>query len=89
VRSSADNAADQRNKPKEPTMHASSTSVRLAGAALAAFIGAVLVLGKAHFSEEYHRLAVRGDVVVLPVAEVIGERASTRLASTPVASRAN
>ena len=70
-------------------MVAPSKSVRLASAAMAAFIGASLVLAKAHFGDEYARLAVRGDVVVLPVAEVIGERPATSLAATPSTSRAN
>ena len=70
-------------------MYATSKSVRLASAALAAFVGATLLLAKVHFSDEYTRLAVRGDTVVLPVAEVIGERPATNLAATPSVSRAN
>jgi len=70
-------------------MYAPSSTVRLASAAMAAFIGAALLLGKAHFSDEYTRLTARGDVVVLPVAEVIGERPATALAATPTAQRAN
>ena len=69
-------------------MHPPSRTVRLVSAALAVFIGVTLVLGKAHFSDEYARLAARGDVIVLPVAEVIGERPAS-LAATPVERRAN
>jgi hypothetical protein len=69
-------------------MYAPSTTVRLASAALALAIGVTLVLGKVHFSDEYTRQAARGEVIVLPVAEVIGERPSS-LAATPGASRAN
>jgi hypothetical protein len=70
-------------------MYAPSRTVRLVSAALAAFIGATLVFAKVHFNDEYTRLATRGDVIVLPVAEVIGERASTSLAATAGDSRAN
>jgi hypothetical protein len=70
-------------------MYAPSMSVRLVSAALAAFVGATLVLGKVHFSDEYDRLAARRDVIVLPVVEVIGERPATSLAATPADSRAN
>jgi hypothetical protein len=70
-------------------MYAPSKTVRLASAAMAAFIGATLLLARVHFNDEYARLITRGDVVVLPVAEVIGERASTSLAATAGASRAN
>lgn len=70
-------------------MYAPSRTIRLLSAAMAAFIGATLLLGKAHFSDEYSRLAVRGEVIVLPVAEVIGERPATSLAATPGDSHAN
>ena len=70
-------------------MYAPSKSVRLVSAAMAAFIGASLVFAKVHFNDEYTRLTARGDVVVLPVAEVIGERAATKLAATPADSGAN
>jgi hypothetical protein len=70
-------------------MYAPSTTVRLASAALALAIGVTLVLGKVHFSDEYTRLISRGDVFVLPVAEVIGERPATNLAATASESRAN
>ena len=70
-------------------MYAPSRTVRLVSAALAAFIGATLVFAKVHFNDEYARLAARGEVVVLPVAEVIGARASTSLAATPSEHRAN
>jgi hypothetical protein len=70
-------------------MYATSKSVRLVSAALAVAIGATLVLAKAHFTEEYARLAMRGDVVVLPVAEVIGDRAAAHLAATASEQRAN
>ena len=70
-------------------MYAPSKSVRLASAALAAFIGATLVLGKVQFNDEYNRLTTRSDVLVLPVAEVIGERPATSLAATPSEQRAN
>jgi len=73
---------------KEPTMNATSRTVRLVSAAMAAFVGVTLVLAKAHFSDEYTRLTARNDVIVLPVAEVIGERPSN-LASTPSEQRAN
>ena len=69
-------------------MYAPSNTVRLASAAMAAFIGATLLAAKVHFSDEYARLATRGDVIVLPVAEVIGERPSS-LAATASDSRAN
>ncbi|UCG98114.1 MAG: hypothetical protein JSW31_03045 [Burkholderiales bacterium] len=69
-------------------MYATSRTVRFLSAAVAAFIGVTLVLGKAYFSNEYTRLTARGDVVVLPVAEVIGERPAS-LAATPGESRAN
>ena len=70
-------------------MYAPSRTVRLVSAALALFIGVTLVLGKVHFSDEYNtRLAARGNVIVLPVAEVIGERPAS-LAATPGDSRAN
>jgi hypothetical protein len=70
-------------------MYATSRTVRLASAAMAAFIGATLVLAKVHFNDEYTRLTARSDVIVLPVAEVIGERPATNLALTPAESRAN
>jgi|FrelakmetLWP11LW_1041352.scaffolds.fasta_scaffold06377_3 hypothetical protein len=70
-------------------MYAASRTVRLVSAAMAAFIGATLVLGKVHFSDEYSRLATRSDVIVLPLAEVVGERPTTNLAATPGDSRAN
>jgi hypothetical protein len=70
-------------------MYAASKSVRLVSAAMAAFIGATLVLAKVHFNDEYTRLTAHGDLVVLPVAEVIGERPATNLAATPSESRAN
>jgi len=73
---------------KEPTMNATSRTVRLVSAAMAVFVGVTLVLAKSHFSDEYTRLTARNDVIVLPVAEVIGERPST-LASTPSEQRAN
>jgi hypothetical protein len=70
-------------------MYAPSKTVRLVSAAMAAFIGATLVFTKAHFNDEYTRLTARADLVVLPVAEVIGERPATSLAATPSESRAN
>jgi hypothetical protein len=70
-------------------MYAPSSTVRLLSAALAAFIGASLLLGKSHFSDQYTRLTARSDVIVLPVAEVVGERPATSLAATPSDSRAN
>lgn len=70
-------------------MYATSKSVRLASAAMAAFIGATLVLAKVHFNDEYTRLSTRSDVIVLPVAEVIGARPATDLAATPAESRTN
>jgi len=71
-------------------MYAPSKTVRFVSAAMAAFIGATLVLGKAHFSDEYSRLtAARSDVIVLPVAEVVGERPATNLAATQGENRAN
>jgi len=73
---------------KEPAMNATSKTVRLVSAAMAVFVGAALVLAKAHFSDEYTRLTAGSDVIVLPVAEVIGERPAN-LASTPSVQRAN
>lgn len=70
-------------------MYATSRTVRLVSASLAVFVGATLVLAKAHYSDEYNRLATRGDVIVLPVAEVIGDRASASLAATITEQRAN
>ena len=69
-------------------MNATSRTVRLVSAAMAVFVGVTLVLAKSHFSDEYTRLTARNDVIVLPVAEVIGERPSN-LASTPSEQRAN
>jgi hypothetical protein len=86
--SSAGNADDQREEHKESTMYAPSRTVRLVSAALALSIGVTLVLGKVHFSDEYTRQAAHGEVIVLPVAEVIGERPAS-LAATPGDSRAN
>jgi hypothetical protein len=70
-------------------MYAPSRTVRLVSAAMAAFVGATLVLAKVHLSDEYTRLTTRSDVIVLPVAEVIGERAATSLAATASEQRAN
>ncbi len=70
-------------------MNAASRTVRLVSAALAVFVGATLVLAKAHYSDEYTRLTARSDVIVLPVAEVIGERPATNIAATPSEQRAN
>jgi len=70
-------------------MYAASRAVRLASAALAVFVGATLALAKAHYSDEYTRLTARSDVIVLPVAEVIGERPATNIAATPSEQRAN
>lgn len=70
-------------------MYARSTTVRLVSAALAVFVGATLLTAKARFTDEYTRLTSRGDVVVLPVAEVIGHRPATNLAATAGDSRAN
>jgi hypothetical protein len=70
-------------------MNATSKTVRLVSAALAVFVGATLVMTKAHFSDEYTRLTTRSDVIVLPVAEVIGERPATNLAATPSEQRTN
>jgi hypothetical protein len=70
-------------------MYAPSKTVRLVSAAMAAFIGATLVMAKVHFNDEYARLIARSDVIVLPVAEVIGERPATSLAATPSEQRAN
>jgi hypothetical protein len=76
-------------KPKESTMYATSKTVRLVSAAMAVFVGATLVVAKAHFSDEYTRLTARSDVLVLPVAEVIGERPATNLAATASQNHAN
>jgi hypothetical protein len=76
-------------KEKEPAMNATSKTLRLVSAAMAVFMGATLVLAKAHFSDEYTRLTARSDVIVLPVAEVIGERPATSLAANASESRAN
>jgi hypothetical protein len=70
-------------------MTTSSRTVRFVSAAMAVFMGATLVLAKVHFSDEYTRLTTRTDVIVLPVAEVIGERPATSLAATPSQQRAN
>lgn len=69
-------------------MYAPSRTVRFVSAALALSIGVTLVLGKVRFSDEYTRQAARGEVIVLPVAEVIGERPAS-IAATPADSRAN
>jgi hypothetical protein len=69
-------------------MYAPPRTVRLVSAALAAFIGATLLLGKAYFNDEFIRLTAGSGFVTLPTAEVIGERPS-RLAATPGDSRAN
>jgi hypothetical protein len=76
-------------REKEPAMNATSKTVRLVSAAMAVFVGATLVLAKVHFSDEYTRLTTRTDVIVLPVAEVIGERPATSLAATASEQRAN
>jgi len=70
-------------------MYAPSKTVRLVSAAMAAFIGATLLMAKLHFNDEYARLTARSDVIVLPVAEVIGERPATNLAATPSEQRSN
>jgi hypothetical protein len=70
-------------------MNATSKTVRLVSAAMAVFVGATLVMAKAHFSDEYTRLTTRTDVMVLPVVEVIGERPATSLAATASEQRAN
>jgi len=70
-------------------MNATSRTVRFVSAAMAVFVGATLVLAKAHFSDEYTRMTRHDDVIVLPVAEVIGERPATSLAATASDSRAN
>jgi len=70
-------------------MYATSKTVRLVSAAMAVIFGATLVTAKVHFSDEYTRLTARNDVIVLPVAEVIGERPATNLAATPSDQRAN
>jgi hypothetical protein len=70
-------------------MYAPSKTVRLVSAAMAAFVGATLLLAKVHFNDEYTRLTARSDVIVLPVAEVIGERPTTNLAASPSEQRAN
>jgi hypothetical protein len=70
-------------------MYATSKTVRLVSAALAVFAGATLAMAKTHYSDEYSRLTARSDVIVLPVAEVIGERPATSLAATPSEQRAN
>jgi len=66
-----------------------SKTIRLVSAALAVAIGTTLVLAKAHYSDEYSRLATRSDVIVLPVAEVIGDRAAASLAATMTDQRTN
>lgn len=70
-------------------MTTTSRIVRFFSAAMAVFVGSTLVLAKLHFSDEYTRLTTRGDVIVLPVVEVIGERPATSLAATASEQRAN
>lgn len=69
-------------------MVATSRTVRLVSAALAAFIGATLVSAKVHFDDELTRLTARHDAIVLPVVEVIAQRPA-HLAAVPSAQRAN
>lgn len=69
-------------------MQAASRTVRLVSAALAAFVGATLVSAKVHFNDELTRLTARSDAIVLPVAEVVGERPA-HLAAAASAQRAN
>ncbi len=70
-------------------MYATSKTVRLVSAAMAGFVGATLVMAKVHFSDEYACQTAASRVVVLPVAEVIGERPATTLAATASAPRAH
>jgi len=80
---------ERRNEPKESTMYAASRIVRLVSAVLAVSLGAMLVSAKVHFSDVTARLAAGGDVIVLPLAEVIGERPAASLAAAPGEHRAN
>jgi hypothetical protein len=66
-----------------------SKTARLVSAALAVAMGTALVLAKAHFNDEYTRITAHHDVIVLPVAEVIGDRAAAKLAATAIDQRAN
>ncbi len=61
---------------------------RIVSAILSVAIGSTLLLAKAHFSNEY-RIATTSDAIVLPVAEVIGDRAAASLAATAAESRVN
>jgi len=69
-------------------MFVKPATFRVVSAVLSVAIGSTLLLAKAHFSNEY-RLAVRADAIVLPVAEVVGDRAAALLAAAPADSRVN
>jgi hypothetical protein len=70
-------------------MKATSRTVRLFSATLAVLAGSMLVLAKAHFSDEFARLATRHDAFVLPVVEVVGERPFPHVAELVGTQRSN
>jgi hypothetical protein len=70
-------------------MFQTPATFRVVVACLSFVIGTTLMLAKVHFSGEFARLAAREAAVVLPVAEVVGERPATDLAAAPGASRVN
>jgi hypothetical protein len=70
-------------------MFAPPATFRVVSAVLSVAIGTTLMLAKAHYSDEYNRLTSRGDVVVLPAAEVVGVRSVTSLAAAADDARVN
>jgi len=70
-------------------MFQTPATFRVVIAVLSVAIGTTLMLAKVYFSEEYTRLTTHRDVIVLPVAEVIGERPATSLAAAAGEQRAN
>jgi len=79
---------EQRNAKPEPAMFVKPVTFRIVSAVLSVAIGSTLLLAKAHFSNEY-RVATRGDAIVLPVGEVIGDRAAASMAAAPTGVRVN
>ena len=70
-------------------MFQTPATFRIVGAVASVAIGAILILAKVYFSAEHSRPRPPSEIMILPVTEVVGERAVSGLAAAAGDSRVN
>jgi hypothetical protein len=70
-------------------MFQTPATFRIVTAVASVAIGAMLVLAKVYFSAQHSRPTMPSEIMVLPVTEVVGERAVSSLAAAAGDRRVN